>query len=87
MARKARGKHYRKGISLIELFEIFPDNAAAEKWFVEARWPDSIRCTYCDSYYVNTNASHKMMPCRCNTCKKRFSVKTNSLMHASNISY
>ena len=87
MAHKAPGKHYRKGISLVELFEMFPDNATAEQWFAEARWPEGIRCAYCDSENVNANASHKTMPYRCNTCKKRFSVKANSLMHASNISY
>ena len=87
MTHKAPGKHYRKGITLVELFKMFPDNASAEKWFVETRWPDGIRCAYCDSQNVKDNASHKTMPYRCNTCKKRFSVKTNSLMHASNISY
>lgn len=80
MAHKAPGKHYRKGITLVELFKMFPDNASAEKWFVETRWPDGIRCAYCDSQNVKDNASHKTMPYRCNTCKKRFSVKTNSLL-------
>ena len=87
MAHKAPGKSFRKGISLVKLFEMFPDNEAAEQWFVETRWPDGIRCAHCDSENVNTKASHKTMPYRCNACKKRFSVKTNSLMHASNISY
>ena len=59
MAHKALGKHYRKGITLVELFKMFPDNASAEKWFVETRWPDGIRCAYCDSQNVKDNASHK----------------------------
>ena len=87
MAHRAPGKSFRKGISLVKLFKMFPDNETAEQWFVETRWPDGIRCAYCDSENVNTKASHKTMPYRCNACKKRFSVKTNSLMHASNISY
>lgn len=80
-------RNYGTGVSLIELFELFPENSSAEKWFVEARWPDGICCAYCKSENVKTNARHKTMPYRCNTCKKRFSVKTNSLMHASNIPY
>ena len=64
MAHKALGKHYRKGITLVELFKMFPDNASAEKWFVETRWPDGIRCAYCDSQNVKDNASHKTMPYR-----------------------
>ena len=38
MAQSAPGKHYREGISLVELFGMFPDNAAAERWFEERRW-------------------------------------------------
>ena len=87
MAQQAPGKSFREGISLIDLFQMFPDDETAEQWFVETRWPDGIRCAYCDSENVNEKATHKTMPYRCNTCKKRFSVKTNSLMHASNISY
>ena len=51
---------------------MFPDNETAEQWFVETRWPDGITCAYCDSENVNDNATHKTMPYRCNTCKKRF---------------
>ena len=85
MAQKAPGKHYRTGISLMKLFEMFPDNETAMQWFVEARWPDGIRCAYCESENVQTNAAHKTMPYRCHDCKKKFSPKSNSLMHGSNI--
>ncbi len=87
MAQKAPGRHYRKGITLVDLFEMFPDNDAAEQWFVEARWPEGICCPYCDSKKINDKATHKTMPYRCNDCKKRFSVKTDSVMYASNIGY
>ena len=40
---KAPGKSDRKGITLIELTRMFPDDAAAERWFIEQRWPD-VRC-------------------------------------------
>ena len=87
MAKKAPGKHYRDGITLTELFQRFPDDATAEKWFVECRWEHGIRCAYCNSDNVNEHATHATMPYRCNSCKKRFSVKTNSVKHASNIGY
>ena len=45
MKQSAPGKHYRKGISLVELFERLPDDAAAERWFEERRWGD--RPSYC----------------------------------------
>ena len=87
MAHKAPGKHSRKGITLPQLFRMFPDDATAEQWFVDSRWPDGVRCAYCDSDNVKDNAKHPTMPFRCNCCKKQFSVKTNSVMHSSKIGY
>lgn len=87
MAKNAPGKHYRNGITLIELFQMFPDDTTAEKWFVECRWPNGIECAYCDSSNVKDNAKHATMPYRCRDCGKRFSVKTDTVMHASNVGY
>lgn len=87
MAKRAPGKHYRTGITLVELFQMFPDDATAEKWFAECRWPDGVCCAYCDSENINEHAKHPTMPYRCRDCGKRFSVKTNSVMHASNVGY
>ena len=33
MAYKAPGKHYRKGISMLELAEKLPNEQAAREWF------------------------------------------------------
>ena len=87
MARHAPGKHYRKGITLAEPFQMFPDDATAERWFVQSRWPEGIQCPHCDSDNIKNNASHATMPYRCNGCKKRFSVKSNSIMHSSKLGY
>ena len=87
MAQNAPGKHFRKGITLLELFKMYPDDKAAETWFVESRWPDGISCAYCGSNNVKDNAQHPTMPFRCNSCKKQFSAKTNSVMHSSKIGY
>ncbi len=87
MAHSAPGKHFRQGISLMQLFEMFPDDSTAEQWFIESRWPDGIHCTYCYGDNIKENATHPTMPFRCNTCNKLFSVKTNSVMHSSKIGY
>ena len=39
MAGKALGKHYRKGITLIDAVQKFSDEAKAEAWFIESRCP------------------------------------------------
>ena len=76
MARKAPGKFYRTGISLPEIFRMFPSDKAAENWFAKARWPDGPWCPHCGSLNVQSGAKHKSQPYRCRDCRKRFSVKT-----------
>ena len=86
MARKkGPGKSYRKGLSLMEAFDRFPDDTAAERWFAEARWGDEPTCPHCGSMNVQTGAKHKTMPFRCRDCRKRFSVRMGTAMQDSNI--
>ncbi len=84
-SEKGPGKSYRKGLSLIEAFDRFPDDAAAEQWFAKARWGDEPACTHCGSVNVQTGAKHKTMPLRCRDCRKRFSVRMGTAMQDSNI--
>ena len=87
MAHKAPGKSYRTGITLVELFRMFPDDATAEKWFEKQRWPDGPRCVECGADKVQVACKHKTMPYRCRACRKKFSVKMGTPMEASNIGY
>ena len=89
MAHKAPGKHFRQGMTLIEAMRMFADNGAAEAWFVKVRWPTGPACPYCGSVNVLSGAKHKTMPYRCREkeCRKRFSVRTGTVMEASNIPY
>ena len=84
-SRTGPGKSYRRGLSLIEAFEKFPDEAAAERWFAEARWGDEPACPHCGDTDVQTGASHPTMPYRCRGCRKRFSVRIGTAMQDSNI--
>ena len=34
-------------MSLAELLQKYPDDEAAEEFFVEQRWPDSVACPKC----------------------------------------
>ena len=83
------GRSDRTGISLKELFDRFPDDAAAEAWFIKLRWPDGICCPHCGSVNVKTGCAHKTMPYRCREkdCAKRFSVKVGTVMEASNLKF
>ena len=85
--QKAPGKRHRNGLSLKALFKLWPDDEAAEKWFVENRWPSGIACPHCGSVNVQTGAKHKTMPYRCRDCDKRFSAKTGTSLEGSNLGF
>ena len=85
MAHKAPGKHYREGMSLIEVLRMFPNDATAERWFIKVRWPDGVYCPHCGSVSVQTGTKHKTMPYRCRDCRKWFSVKTGTVMQSSKL--
>ena len=81
------GKSFRNGISLTRLIKMFPDDETAEAWFVKQRWGDNIRCAWCESDNVQEGPKHPTMPYRCRSCRKFFSVKTNTVMHSSKLGY
>ena len=89
MTRNAPGKHYRKGLSLVALTKMFPDDATAERWFIDSRWGDGIYCPRCGSDNVLSGAKHKTMPFLCRDCptRKRFSVRTGTALESSNLGY
>ena len=77
----------RQGLSLMELYRMFPDDAAAERWFVESRWPGGVCCPKCDSGNIQHRETRKPQPYRCRDCRKDFSVRTGTPMHGSNVGY
>ena len=85
MAKKGPGRAERQGISVVELFEMFPNDAAAEQWFEQQRWPNGITCPRCDSTRYAIIASRKPMPYRCKDCRKHFSVRVGTVMQDSNL--
>ena len=89
MKHRSSDKSHREGISMVELFQMFLDDATSEAWFVKRRWKDCIRCPHCGSDNVQTGARHKTMPYRCREkeCAKRFSAKTGTVMEGSKLGF
>ena len=75
----------RTGMRLAEFFRRFPDDRAAEVWFVSRRWPSGPVCPHCGGGRVSEVASRRPMPYRCRECRKHFSVMSHTLMHASKL--
>ena len=89
MAGKGPGKSQRKGISLMQLHEMFPDEEHARRWFESILWPDGPYCPHCGSMDVQCDIKHPTMTHRCRDCPNRrmFSLKTGTVMAKSPLSY
>ncbi len=89
MTAKAPGKAFREGISLVELFDLFPDDPTAERWFEAQRWGEAGKPSHCPlcgcSEKLRPVASRNPLPYWCGDCRRHFSVKTGSVMHRSKI--
>ena len=83
----APGKYYRQGIGLPELFQLFPDDATAEEWFIANRWPEVLRCAPCGSPNAGREGGHPQIPFPCRDCRKFFSVKTGTVMQSAKLGY
>ena len=82
---KAPGKHHRKGVTLIELMAMFPNEAAATKWFENIVWPNGRCCGKCGSESTKEVPNAKPMPYWCKDCRSYFSVKTGTAIARSNV--
>ena len=89
MALKVSGKVCHDGMSLAELISMDPNFTTTERWFAERRWGGEPWCPYCGSLNIQSGAKHNTMPYRCRDkeCRKRFSVKTGTIMEGSNLNY
>ena len=84
MAYQVPGRNHRKGITVIQLAEMFPDEDAAREWFEAVVWPIGRFCPRCkgtDTY----QGTHKTMRYRCRPCNKTFSVRTGTVLEESRL--
>ncbi len=57
----------------------------AEAWFARERWPDGVCCPSCEADNIQVRPTRKPQPYRCRVCRRDFSVKTDTVMHGSNL--
>ena len=89
MAQKAPGKAHRKGLTLLQVADMFRDEEAACAWLEKHRWPHGPHCPDCGSFNVQSGISHKTMTHRCRDCPKKpfFSLRKGTVMEGSKLSY
>jgi transposase-like protein len=69
--------------TLLEAIQYFSDEQVCIDAVAMMRWPQGVRCGYCDTdkpYYLKTQKRWK-----CRSCRKQFSVKVNSIFEDSPI--
>lgn len=84
---QAPGRADREGLTLVELFRMFPDDEKAEQWFESQMWPSGPVCPDCGSLRHSVTRGKATMPYRCRDCWQYFSVRKRSVMHASKLGY
>jgi len=72
-------------VSLYELFQRFPNEEAARKYFEAKRWAGEVHCAHCGSLSVSEVKDHRPMPYRCRDCRQHFSVRTGTVLAESRL--
>ncbi len=70
-------------ISLLQLFERFPDQDTARAYMEQRRWPDGAWCPHCGE--TSRIGAYKDGYYRCNVCMQTFTVRTKTVMQRSHI--
>ena len=81
----APGKAHREGVTLLQLFDLFPDEAAATDWFETVLWHGERCCGHCGSVKTREVPNRKPMPYWCSDCRSYFSVRTGTSIARSNV--
>ncbi len=87
MAQKGPGKSYREGISIMELADMFPDEASATAWFELVIWPNGRHCPRCGSTETIPAPMTAGLPYYCQSCHKPFSVRIGSALERSKVPF
>lgn len=70
-------------ISLLQLFQLYPDQESAREYLEQRRWPDGVCCPQCTSKERITARANGYY--RCNGCKLDFTVRTGTVFERSHI--
>ena len=72
-----------KDFSIDEMNELFSNEYDILSWLENIRWSNNICCPYCSGTQAWINRQAKLRSYICKTCKKYFSIRTNTPMQKS----
>jgi transposase-like protein len=69
-------------LSFYAILEQYPDEASAERYFIQHRWPHGVNCPICGSVDVlrGTQPGRRRQLWNCHGCGKQFSVTSGTIM-------
>jgi transposase-like protein len=70
-------------ISLLQLFQLYPDQESARDYLEQRRWPDGVCCPQCTQRERITARANGYY--RCNDCKLDFTIRTGTVFERSHI--
>ena len=86
MSKTGPGKAHRTGISLPEVFAMFPDEESARLWIESVVWPDGPVCPRCGAQdRVKPTPNGKPLPYWCGDCRGHFSVRMGTALERSKV--
>ncbi len=73
--------------SLYHILEQYPDEASAERYFTQKRWPNGVRCAACGATGARrgTQEKRKRQLWRCQKCDKQFSVTSGTVLESTKL--
>lgn len=86
---KAPGKAFRKGLTLLQVADMFATEEKARAWIERIRWPSGPFCPHCGSFNVQSNIKHKTMTHRCRDCsnKPMFTLRKGTVLEGTKLNY
>ena len=86
---KALGPCQGKGLTLLEVAEMFAVEKDAREWIEKLRWPSGPRCPHRGSGNVQCNIQHHSQTHRCRECanKPMFTVRSGMVMQGTHLKY
>ena len=82
---RAPGQAQREGLTLIDIFDMFPTEEAATAWFEAVVWPSGRCCGHCGSVRTSETPGGRPMPYWCTDCRSYFSVRTGTALARSKV--
>ena len=86
MGRAAKAK-FIKQMTLSQLEAAFPDEESCQRYLMNRRWPDGVRCPRCGHDGVAVAAHYKPFYWQCRNCSPngyRFSVTVGTVFESTN---